>query len=242
MVVVPAGEFAMGSPDGDADELPVHTVALGGFYIDRTEVTNAQFGRFLTEQGNQTEEGTTWLDLEAEDCLIEQRGEDFEPRTGYDEHPVIEVSWHGAVAYCKWAGARLPTEAEWEYAARGPERRTYPWGTGEPDCDKANHTPIEQIEGCAKSFVAVGSYPAGRSWCGALDLSGNASEWVADWYSRYSPGPQRDPRGPDSGDKRVVRGGYWHSEPFRIRSAARSALGPRLASPAIGFRCATDPG
>ena len=135
MVYVPAGEFEMGSTEGDSHEQPVHTVVLDAFWIDRTEVMNAQFAHFLNEEGNQREGGVMWLDLDDEACLIASSGGEFEPKTGYGGHPVIEVSWYGAQAYCDWAGARLPTEAEWEYAARGPEASVYPWGDGAPTCE-----------------------------------------------------------------------------------------------------------
>ena len=218
----------------------MHTVALDGFWMDQMEVTNAQFAQFLGEEGNQTQEGASWLDLEAEDCLIELSGERYQPKAGHNDHPAIEVSWYGAAAYCEAAGARLPTEAEWEYAARGPEATTYPWGDGAPECDKANYTLAQQGEGCVGDFAPVGSHPEGGSWCSALDMAGNAMEWVADWYGDYPSERHETPGGPDSGDKRVVRGGYWYSEPRLIRGSSRSSLGPRLASPAIGFRCARD--
>jgi formylglycine-generating enzyme required for sulfatase activity len=120
MVYVPAGEFEMGSTEGDSDEQPVHDVTLDGFWIDKHEVTNAQFAAFLNEKGNQEEGGTTWLELDSDDCLIEKSGEEFRPKSGYADHPVVEVSWYGAKAYAKWVGGQLPSEAEWEYAARGP--------------------------------------------------------------------------------------------------------------------------
>jgi len=118
MIYVPAGEFEMGSTQGDSDEQPVHTVALDGFWIDRTEVTNAQFAAFLNDQGNQTEGGAAWREFERVCCPIERAGNEYRPQSGYADHPVIEVRWYGAAAYCEWVGARLPTEAEWEYATR----------------------------------------------------------------------------------------------------------------------------
>jgi formylglycine-generating enzyme required for sulfatase activity len=127
-VYVPAGELEMGSDEGDSDERPVHAVALDGLWLDRTEVTNAQFAAFLNEGGNQEEGGVTWLDLGDEDCLIERVRGTCQPRSGYGDHPVVEVTWFGARAYCERVGAQLPTEAQWEYAARGPQGWVFPWG------------------------------------------------------------------------------------------------------------------
>ena len=232
MVYVPAGEFEMGSNDGDSDEQPVHTVGLDGFWIDQTEVTNAQFAVFLSEQGNQEEGGVAWIDLD--NCRIEQRQRhgEFQPKSGYADHPVIAVSWYGAAAYCEWAGARLPTEAEWEYAARGPEGRVYPWGD-EFDGTLLNYSGTD-INGTAP----VGSYPGGASWCGALDMAGNVIEWVADWYGPYPSGPQANPTGPSDGEYRVVRGGSWYDFPTYVRAADRYRNYPDDTWYLVGFRCA----
>jgi formylglycine-generating enzyme required for sulfatase activity len=226
----------MGSTEGDSDEQPVHAVARDGFWIDRTEVTNARFAAFLNERGNQAEGGATWLELEDEDCLIEQVGGEFQPKSGYADHPVVEVSWYGAAAYCGWAGARLPTEAEWEYAARGPDGYVYPWGDGAPTCELA------QFRGCSGSTVPVGSLPEGASWCGALDMAGNVWEWVADWYERYPSGRQMNPVGPPSGERRVLRGGSWDSGQRIVRAANRDHFAPDNRLIFVGFRCVGLPG
>jgi len=232
MVYVPAGEFEMGSTEGNSDEQPVHTVALDGFWIDQTEVTNDQFAAFLNEQGNQTEGGVTWLDLEGEDCLVERSGGEFRPRSGYADHPVIEVSWYGAAAYCGWVGGRLPTEAEWEYAARGPDGHIYPWGNDAPTCERA------QSSECSGRTVPVGSLPAGASWCDALDMAGNVWEWVADWYGGYPSGRQVNPTGPSSEEGRVLRGGSWNNGPYLVRGANRRRHLPDVPGADSGFRCA----
>jgi formylglycine-generating enzyme required for sulfatase activity/serine/threonine protein kinase len=247
MVYVPAGEFEMGSTEGDDDEQPVHTVALDGFWIDRTEVTNAQFAAFLNEEGNREEGGATWLDLEDEGCLIERSGGDFRPQSGYADHPVIEVSWYGAAAYCDWAGARLPTEAEWEYAARGPEGSIYPWGDtfdGERlnFCDancEFNHKTTAYDDGYART-APVGSFASGASWCDALDMSGNVWEWVADWYDEdyYDRSPSENPTGPTSGEYRVLRGGSWYNNVYSVRGANRDWIVPVYTYYYGGFRCA----
>ena len=236
MVYVPAGEFEMGSTEGDSDEQPVHTVALDGFWMDQTEVTNGQFVVFLNEQGNQTEGSVAWLDLGDRDCLIEWSGAEPRPKSGYDNHPVIEVSWYGAATYCEWAGARLPTEAEWEYTARGSQGFTYPWGNGAPTCELA------QFGQCSGRTAPAGSLPDGASWCGALDLAGNVWEWVADWYDSdyYGRSPSRNPAGPSSGESRVPRGGSWFNFPFIVRSTNRHAYHPDETNDYVGFRCARD--
>jgi formylglycine-generating enzyme required for sulfatase activity len=248
MVYVPGGEFEMGSTQGQGDEQPVHVVELDGFWMDRTEVTNAQFATFLNDQGNQTEGGVTWLDLEDDDCLIERTGDRHRPKDGYAEHPVVEVTWYGAAAYCEWAGARLPTEAEWEYAARGEEGLVYPWGD-EFDCSRGNfddETALDDYvvpggEGCDgyERTAPVGSLPAGASWCGALDMAGNVWEWVADWKGDYPSERQVNPTGPSSGAVRVLRGGSWYHTPYNLRSANRNWFSPdNEINLNCGFRCA----
>ena len=224
----------MGSTDGGDDEQPAHAVALDGFWIDRTEVTNEQYAAFLNEEGNQDEGGTTWLDLNEEDSLVERVGDEYRPKGGYADHPMVEVSWYGAAAYCEWAGARLPTEAEWEYAARGTDGRKYPWGSSAPDCSKA------QFDGCGGRTVPVASKPAGASPYGAQDMAGNVWEWVADWYDSdyYERSPSENPPGPSSGEYRVLRGGSWGSGPDVVRGAHRYWDNPDAAGYYAGFRCA----
>jgi formylglycine-generating enzyme required for sulfatase activity len=241
MVYIPEGEFIMGSEEGDSDEQSVHTVYLDAFYIDKTEVTNAQFAQFLNEQGNQEEGGAIWLDIGSEHCLITQTGEQYQPRSGYENHPVIEVSWYGARAYCQWAGKRLPTEAEWEKAARGTDGRTYPWGEG-IDCDRA------QYFGCEGRTVPVGSKPKGRSPYGALDMAGNVWEWTASlWGEDLSEPEFKYPYYPDDGREdlhaptavlRVFRGGSWKRTRSLARCAYRHRGGPGLRIDDVGFRCA----
>jgi formylglycine-generating enzyme required for sulfatase activity len=269
MVYVPAGEFEMGSDDQDVDralqlcneyrddcqrgwfaiEQPVHTVALNAFWIDRTEVSNAQFAAFLNERGEQEEGGVTWLDVGDERCLIEQADGEFRPRSGYADHPVIMVSWDSAAAYCEWAGARLPTEAEWEYAARGPENWVFPWGndfdgTRLNYCDASCEwgVPDEAVDDGYALTAPVGSFPTGASWCGALDLAGNVYEWVADWYDGdyYERSPAQNPLGPEEGegDTKVVRGGSWLFRPIHLRSAFRNRYPPSYWEDIVGFRCA----
>jgi formylglycine-generating enzyme required for sulfatase activity len=225
MVYVPAGEFEMGSTEGGDVEQPVHTVALDGFWIDQTEVSNGQYA----------------LCVEAGACEPPaERGLYIrDPHYGdsaYDDYPVSHVSWYQAMAYCEWAGARLPTEAEWEYAARGSDGHTYPWGSSAPDCDKANYGGTD---GCVGDVTAVGSYPAGASWCGAEDMVGNVWEWVADWYGPYPSGRQVNPTGPSSGVARVLRGSPWYVvEPGGLRSVLRNWEDPISTYDYWGLRCA----
>ena len=225
MVYVPAGEFEMGSNDGDSDEQPVHTVALDAFWMDRTEVTNDQY-RDCVEAG------------ECEAPLTCSWGEPTYEDASKADHPVVCVDWHGAAAYCEWAGGRLPTEAEWEYAARGTSGSRYPWGDAAPRCDLANCWG--QDGGCVGETAPVGSYVDGASWCGALDLAGNVWEWAADWYDAeyYGVSPSRNPRGPSSGEFRVVRGGSWNDGPDNARSAGRCRYDPGDPFDGLGFRCA----
>ena len=218
MVYVPAGEFQMGSENGPRDEEPVHTAALDDFWMDQMEVTNAQYGKCVT----------------AGKC----GPSNFAENSDYNgaTQPVVGVSWHDAVAYCVWAGGRLPTEAEWEYAARGPEGRVYPWGNTN-DCAKGNFSTNCGADKYAQT-APVGSFLEGASWVGALDLAGNALEWVADWYGAYPSGRQVNPTGPQGGDLRVLRGNSWIGDEESSRSAYREGDGPTETREFVGFRCA----
>jgi formylglycine-generating enzyme required for sulfatase activity len=268
MVYVPGGEFIMGSGDTDVDsalalcnevggdcerswfdnEQPQHTVYLDAFHIDKTEVTNAQFARFLNEMGNREEGGVTWLGIGDEACLITWDGEQYQPKSGYENHPIIEVSWYGARAYCEWVGKRLPTEAEWEKACRGADGWIYPWGSTFNGnkvnfCDKNCSEELKDIsvdDGYART-APVGTYSTGVSLYGALDMAGNVREWVADWYDSgyYSRSPRRNPPGPDSGEKRVIRGGSWQYSWRLTRCPYRSGWSaPTFIGGDVGFRCA----
>jgi formylglycine-generating enzyme required for sulfatase activity len=264
MVYAPAGQFKMGSDDADlydalqicntyrgtcqqewfANEQPVHAVTLDGLWVDQTEVTNAQFAAFLNAKGNQTQEGAPWLDLDSDYSLIEQHGDAFQPKDGYADYPVVQVSWHGAAAYCEWVGGRLPTEAEWEYAARGEQRTVYPWGNAF-DGTRLNFCDVNCTEDWREAgyndghgiAAPVSSFPAGASWCGALNLSGNVWEWVADWYGDYPSESQINPIGPPAGEYGVLRGGSWNADQVDARTARRNYASPTLHSGDVGFRC-----
>jgi formylglycine-generating enzyme required for sulfatase activity len=277
MVFVPSGSFFMGSNDGQLNnamedcmkmysekdcqrylynhEKPMHLVTLDKFWIDKTEVTNAQFCKFLNECGNKAENGTFWYEPAAGSRgikygFIDEIEGKFIPQNGFEDFPVIEVSWYGAVAYCKWIGVRLPTEAEWEYAARGPNAYIYPWGNDfNGKC--VNYRDSSFIfDNLGKdlnfndgnpNWSFVGSYPSGASWCGALDMSGNIYEWVEDWWSAtyYGSSPSKNPIGPESGTLKIGRGGSWYDPSWHVRSSYRKALSPSSARIHwIGFRCA----
>jgi len=251
IVYVPAGQFEMGSNVTERAR-PAHTVSVDAFWIDRTEVTNAMFAAFLNEQGNQVEDGVAWLEPGAGDRgvvygHIQENDGVFRPESGYDDHPVVEVSWYGAAAYCAWAGARLPTEAEWAYAARGPDSRPYPWGDAYDD-SRANYCDINctykwrdtGFDDGAAEWTAVGSYPAGASWCGALDMAGNVWEWVQDWWAEdyYARSPIENPQGPESGTLHIARGASWFDEPYKDLSG-RAVLTPSsYRMHWVGVRCA----
>ena len=204
MVYIPAGTFLMGSssddPDTYPDEFPQHEVYLDAFWIDRTEVTNAMYAAFLNAEGNRSEGGATWLDADDYGVWIEESSGEWSPMSGYEDHPVVEVTWYGAKAYCEWAGRRLPTEAEWEKAARGEDGRLYPWGDDSPNCNLANYNL------CGEGTDEVGMKPDGARPYGALDMAGNVWEWVADWYDDgyFDSTLTINPTGPSSGKYRFV--------------------------------------
>jgi len=250
MVYVPAGNFEMGS----SDEQTQHDVFLDAFWIDKTEITNSQFCQFLNAKGNQSEEGIYWFEPGAGHRsvvygYIDEIDGVFIPKAGYENYPVIEVSWYGAAAYCNWIGGRLPTEAEWEYAARGPASFIYPWGNEfngrlvnyrDSSFTFDNHGKDTSFNDGYAKWAPVGSFPNGASWCGALDMVGNVHEWVSDWYSMdyYAISPEKNPQGPDTGTYKIGRGGSWYDASSQVHSAYRKALSPSSARMHwIGFRC-----
>jgi len=229
MVFVPAGEFIMGSPEGegDDDEHPQRTVYLDAFYIGKYEVTNAEYKECVDAGA-----------CDPPSLNSSNTRDSYYGNPEYDNYPVIYVSWYDAQAYCDWKGVRLPTEAEWEKAARGTDGREYPWGNEAPDETKLNY---DQNIG---DTTEVGSYPDGASPYGAMDMAGNVYEWVADWYDPdyYRKAPDRNPQGPDSGDSRVLRGGSWYHYQYVARCAYRNGYGPVARLNHLGFRVVASPG
>ena len=224
MIAIPAGEFTMGS-DHDV-ERPPHPVFVDAFEIDKFEVTSQEFERFVWETGYVTDaekaSETSWRYY----------------AKNKPNHPVVKVSWNDAKAYCEWAGKRLPTEAEWEKAARGTDARVYPWGN-QWDAAKANAK-----EAGYRGTTAVGSFPAGASSYGVMDMAGNVWEWTSDWFQPYPGYPGGDGEAQYFGERfRVIRGGGWFSGKdltgfSLVRTTERSASGVELANDDVGFRCA----
>ena len=228
MVLVPAGKFTMGSPDGEGskDEHPQHTVDLAAFCIDQYEVTVERYDRFMAQMN--PPKPKHWDEVELK-------------RDG--QKPVVGIDWHDAQFYCEWAGKRLPTEAEWEKAARGTDKQTYPWGGTKPNSSTANFRKSpDRGKTYAEKLKAVGSYERGKSPYGAYDMTGNVSEWVADWYDKeyYRNSPPKNPQGPLTGTFRGWRGGSWNDHHSRLESADRAKNGPNVRKDTVGFRCAQD--
>ena len=231
---VPASDFNMGGSDldqhADDNELPAHLVHLDDYWIDETEVTNRQYN----------------ICVEAGICAPSK----FNSNELYNggDYPVVGVAWQDALDYCAWAGGRLATEAEWEYAAKGNEGLIYPWGN-EYDGNLLNACDVNCSESWAdpniddgyQNSAPAGSYPEGASWAGALDMAGNVWEWVEDWCGEYEEGSLDNPAGPDDGICKIIRGGAWASPPQGLRTTYRiigtSEINPDIRHPNIGFRC-----
>jgi serine/threonine-protein kinase len=273
MMLVPAGEFSMGIDADEIDrllqgrtdikreyferEIPRHRVYLDTFYIDKYEVTNARFQQFVQVTGHRTHadrEGSGYVSGQERKSV---NGANWRaPRgpgsslTGLEQHPVVQVSQEDAKAYCSWAGKRLPTEAEWEKAARGTDGWSYPWGN-QFDGRRANFCDTncetswkESAANDGYRYTApVGSYEGGKSPYGAYDMAGNVLEWVSDWFDTnyYRDSPARNPQGPASGDQAVGRGGGWSTLALGVRAPARGRHAPADRYDSLGFRCAKTP-
>lgn len=226
LVYIPAGKFLMGSSETDGDhyedEQPQHAVYLDSYWISRTQITNAEFADCV----------------EAEACAYDV-GTQRNPRyvdPAYADHPVVYVSWYMAQTYCQWSGGRLPTEAEWEKAARGPNGVKYPWGWEDPE----NNVYLTNANNVIGDTTPVGLFLKGASYNGVMDMGGNVREWVSDWYDPhyYLSLPDRNPTGPASGDKKVLKGASFEDSSHYSRAANRLAHDPKSPGIARGFRCA----
>jgi len=254
MVWVPPGAFTMGSTDADAinavtrlgaredwldDEKPARRLSMTtGFWIGRYEVTNSQYARFLNEHAvTGASDIQRLIFVGGDTCGIECSGGVYRPKAAREDHPVVAVPWRGARAYVDHFGMRLPTEAQWEYAARGLDAQVFPWG----DNWDPSRCSLIRLEGRRYwPTETVGTYPTGASWCGACDMAGSVWEWCEDWYSAtyYQSGPSTNPRGPVSGEWRVMRGGGHDAVPAYSRCAYRECDNPQKGRAELlhGFR------
>ena len=223
MALVPAGEFTMGSAAGDSDEQPERKIYLDAFLIDKYEVSVGQYAAFLQAKG--VEPPSDWKTMN---------------QPAHQTRPAANMDSVDAAAYCKRVGKRLPTEAEWEKAARGTDGRLYPWGNEPPTPRHANFGKTDWNNHGA--LAPVGSFEEGKSPYGLYDMAGNVWEWVSDWYDfrYYKSGPTKNPTGPSSGGTKVIRGGAWNGNARALRSANRSVISPTDQG-LTGFRCAKNP-
>ena len=224
MVLVPAGEFLMGSWTGDVDERPMRRVYLDAYFFDKNQLTVGEYAKFLEATSHAVP--PEW---------------NIMSRAMHKNRPVVNVDWADAAAYCKWAGKRQPTEAEWEKAARGTDGRTYPWGDEPPT--KFHGNMNKELWNNHMGLTPVGTFGDGKSPYGINDMAGNVWQWVSDWYDDdyYSTAPLRNPTGPATGKSKVVRGGSWGSGPEGLRSAERETRVPSFQGYGTGFRCAKTP-
>lgn len=225
MVEIPEGPFTMGNDEGDPDERPAHPVYQSTFFIDLKEVTQSEYERFA----NMTKRGRPMVPVFEEDLSL----------LAHPDYPVVGVTWNDAVAYCRWAGKRLPTESEWEKAARGEGKRLFPWGNEFYD----SYANIDGEEDGYKYLGVVGSFEAGRSPYGLFDATGNVAEWVADSYEAdyYQKSPYRDPMGPPTTEFKVIRGASWRETKFNARVTKRFSAKMWRTDATVGFRCAKSP-
>jgi formylglycine-generating enzyme required for sulfatase activity len=266
MLYIPAGEFSMGYQDYDPSlqmyqmQFPLHMVYLASYWIDETEITNQMFTKFIDETKYVTDAEKNGYGIVALPQVYWQKvnGASWEKPRGPDSniselenHPVVQISWNDANAYCLWAGRRLPTEAEWEKAARGFDMRLYPWGNSKPTGELANLPDIKFADYIKIDFITseiddgytftapVGSYPDGASPFGVLDMAGNVWEWVNDWFGEdyISDSPMQNPIGPSSGEVHIIRGASWDVY-YGDMAVNRQIDWPNASSASLGFRCA----
>ncbi|PLX21975.1 MAG: hypothetical protein C0599_07220 [Salinivirgaceae bacterium] len=253
LVAVEGGAFMMGCNQSQEecgpDETPLHEVSLDDFYISRYEVTNWQFCVFLNKSGigqNATQNGKQFISIDEKLSQITYVDGKFVPEPGLENYPVVEVSWFGAVAFCKWAGGRLPTEAEWEYAARGgSESEDYIYSGSNNLDDVAWHYENSKVEGSSNFYEGHGTHPVGQKKAnelGIYDMTGNVYEWCSDKYNRdyYGFSDKENPQGPSHGNSRVLRGGSWGDQSKACRTRYRVSVGEYTNYFMYGFRFVKD--
>ncbi len=237
LVFIEGGKFKMGNKNGSEDEKPVHSVKLDDFYISKFEVTNQQFAEFLNAKGNQVENNSFWLltsgKWREQNCRIHLEDSVYKVEVGFENYPVTYVSWYGANAYCKWKGGRLPTEAEWEYVAKG----------GKKSLDLSYLNLINYAvfsENSENKVNRVGTKQP--NLLNIYDLYGNLAEWTNDWYSPeyYNKKEKNNPKGVIISDMKVTRGGSWYNSSETINSTNRKGASPNLNNITIGFRIVYD--
>ena len=254
MVKVPAGSLSMGSDSGESAERPAHEVTVSSFYLDRFEVTNAAFSEFVSATNHLTDPERNGVGWHWTGKWKQVTGADWRrphgPGSridGLEQHPVVQVSWRDAAAYCEWRHKRLPSEAEWERAARNTGGAPYAWGNAPPS-ENALYRASYGSDQCCRAddgdgylyTAPVGSFPSGRSPFGADDMTGNVWEWVSDTYDAtfYGRSPPTDPINTASGKRKVIRGGGWGNNPWGLRTTLRHANMPESGLSMVGFRCA----
>ncbi len=253
MVYVPAGYFMLGSNEGESDEMPMRKIFIDSFYLDKFEVTNREFKNFVkATHYSTTAEKRGWSWVWVGEAWEKVLGADWRQPLGpgsdasfTPNHPVIHMSWWDARSYCEWAGERLPTEMEWEKAARGNSARRYPWGNETPQSHavyRANFNQGGKVKDGFGLTAPVGSFPLGKSPYGAMDMAGNAWEWVADWYDShfYEWAWYKNPEGPRRGMLKVLRGGSWFEGEDSLRASGRYKAFQIDLLQSFGFRCAKD--
>ena len=243
MILIPEGSFTMGfaieneNNWGDMDEEPVHKVNLSAYWIDKYEVTSSSFSKFLNkkkQEAHQFIEITPAVTVKLEEGV-------YKPRKSLENLPVNRISWFGADAYCRWKGKRLPTEAEWEKAARGVDERIFPWGNEFPDNSRATYRRKFKEKGF-QVMEPVDGMINGISPYGVHHMAGNVWEWVSDWFdaAAYQDDKRIDPKGPESGISKVLRGGNWYYKAYYMRTTYRFNEKPDVFKVWQGFRCARN--
>ncbi len=243
IIFVKGGSFKMGKKEGEKDEIPVHKVKLSDFYIGKYEVTNKEFVQFLNEKGNQYKDHAYWINTKGKwrdlICRIFEENNTFKVEKGYENHPVNFVNWYGANAYCKWKGGRLPTEAEWEYAAKGGYVKTH------------GHNSLQSPDNNIGDFAWFSANSSNKihqigtkkpNILGIYDMQGSLSEWCSDWYDvqYYSKSKRKNPVNIINADYKVLRGGSWANDKAMLRITNRNALNPNVNKINLGFRIAFD--